>query len=147
MSLTKRNCAGRWLLLGIILAVGASQSAFAAPTSLVCNNESRPGDPLITIDLDDAKGTATLNFPAFNLPPPSRGHVPARSVGPLAAKFNPKAITFSYTDDSTGFHDYRIDRLTGVLLSFFGHGAKFEQADPKNRVMYRWTCQVGKAKF
>ena len=150
MSLTKRICAGRRVLLGIALVAAASQPLLAAPTSLVCDSQSRPGDPAITIDLDEAKGTATLHFPARTLPSRPPGHVPAKSFGPFAAKFTPKEITFSHTypqGNETAFQDYRIDRLTGDMTDFFAHGAKFERADPKMRLMSRWTCQVGKAKF
>jgi hypothetical protein len=127
-----------------------SATAFGAPTSLVCSNESRPGDPAITVDLDEGKNTAKVNYPAQTLPSTPPTYSPPRSFGPYKAIFSAKQITFSYTTPSgneTNYNRWEIDRLTGAMLYYFGIGADFEQASPNRRVMYQFNCQVAKAKF
>lgn len=136
------------LLPGIAIALFSPVAAFAASVTLVCNSLPRPEDPPITIDLDEGKRTATLNYPAQTIPSSPPQHRPARSVGPLAANFNPKEIGFSWaSSDNTVFDVYKIDRITGTMTQYFSHGAKFEQAEPRLRTIIRWACQVGKARF
>lgn len=122
----------------------------AAPTSLLCHNETRPRDPAITLDLDDKKGTVKINYPAQTLPATPPVYQPARSDGPYKAVFAPKQITVRYTQNisgSTHHHRWEIDRLSGVTLNYYSIGAEFEHTSPNNRVMYRFNCQVAKARF
>ena len=141
----------RRALLGAAILIAASQIALAAPTTLVCHNDSRPGDPDITVDLNDAKGTATINNPAYYMPNGNLSpvFVPASSAGPFAAKFDARTITFDQkiVDGPATYHHHTIDRLTGVLFQYSSVDAPWDRAKPQNRVMYHFTCHVGKAKF
>jgi hypothetical protein len=92
----------------------------------------------------------TVNYPAQTLPSNPPTYSPARSFGPYKATFTPKQITFKYTTPSAGetnYNRWEIDRLTGAMLYYFGIGADFEQAAPNRRVLYRFGCQIAKAKF
>lgn len=138
------------LFLALIFTAVATATIAAAQTTLICDNESRPGDPAITVDLDDTKSTVKVNYPAQTLPGNPPGYSPARSVGPYKAKFTSQKITFNSTTSAgsdTSYSRWEIDRLSGAMLYYFGIGADFDQSPPNRRVMYRFKCQVAKARF
>ncbi len=138
----------RRTLLAAAILVAADRATLAAPATLVCHNNSRASDPDITVDLNDAKGTVTINNPAYYVP--GNVFVPASSAGPFAAKFDARTITFDQKKDLGGTMRYthnRMDRLTGVFFQYNSDGAPWDQAKPQYRVMYHFTCHVGKAKF
>jgi hypothetical protein len=133
--------------LGAVLLV-AGQSVFADPITLLCANITRPDFSTLTVDLDEAQGLATVNWPTSSIPngayPPII--VAAYSSGPLKAKFDPKSVTFD-ENRGEGYIRYTIDRLTGELLQYQSHGAPWDQVGPNNRVLYRHSCRVGKTQF
>lgn len=143
----------RRLLFGMAMLLITSPAAQARPVTLVCNNDTRPDLGQITVDLDEAAATATLNFPARMIPngryPPISS--PASSVGPLPARFDAKSVTFdqqkAVTDTITVYNHYTVDRVTAVLLSYFSQSAPWDQAAPKDRAMYHYTCHIGTAQF
>ncbi len=147
----RRAIVARRALMGAAILIAAGQTALAAPTTLVCHNDSRPSDPDMTVDLNEAKGAAAINYPAYYMPNGNLSpvFVPASSAGPFAAKFDARTITFDQKTavGTTRYTHTRIDRLTGVLFQYNSDGAPWDQAKPQYRVMYHFTCHVGKAKF
>jgi hypothetical protein len=133
----------RRALLGVSILVAASQATLAVQTTLVC---SGPWG-LFTIDLNEAAGAVTLNYPAKPVPetvPPSV--IPASTVGPFAAKFNGKSIPFvSPFGDPTVHENWTLDRLTGVLLEYRGVNAPYDRATLRN--VFSHTCHVGRKQF
>jgi hypothetical protein len=73
------------MILGLFLT--ASTAALADPTTLICSLDGRPDLPPTTIDLNEAASTATVNHPAGT-------YSTGSSSGTLAAKFDPKTVTF-----------------------------------------------------
>lgn len=135
--------AGR-TLLGVAILMAANQATLAAPVTLVCTGGLGP----LTLDLNEAARTVTINFPArpvHETNPPTL--IPAVSKGPFAAKFNSKAITFVEPVDSSGtvYENWNLNRLTGILLEYRGVNAPYNRATLRNA--WSRTCQVGKAKF
>jgi hypothetical protein len=145
----------RFKLLLVVMASAAfvCQGALAAPITLICNNGLRDDQqPHITIDLDEAKSTTTVNYPATSIDYSSHGIpnpvvTPAHSTGPLMAAFNSKTIRFDLHDNSEGSY-YTLDRMTGVLLYYISaNGVPFDQASPQDRGIWTYNCEVGNAKF
>jgi hypothetical protein len=102
----------RATLAALAMLAAMSQPSRAALTTLVCTNSS--AYPTFTVDLDEAKGTATINYPARSFTTP-HVDVPAHSDGPFAAKFEAKTVTFDKKvgGDPPGNDHFTIDRLTG----------------------------------
>jgi hypothetical protein len=139
---------------GAIAALAMSCSAaMADPTTLVCENGLRPDQvPHLTIALDESKGTVTINYPVTSVVyPGSAGPfiTPAQSAGPLPAKFDSTSIVFDRHDrESGGFYEhFTIDRVTAVLIDYQSMKAPFDQASSDQKVIWRYTCRVGKAQF
>jgi len=137
--------------LATSMLLASSQSLFAEPVTLVCTGD--PGETVtsgvpVTYDLDEARGTVTINWPVTTVPNgryPPIVH-PAGSAT-LPATFSPKAITFDRNYDTGDYNHYVIDRLTGRLTMLNSTGAAFETASPKDRSILHGTCHVGKAEF
>lgn len=125
----------------------------AATTTLICHNDDRPDFGQISVILNEAKGTVTINYPARSVPngrfPPI--DVPASSSGPITAKFSSETIDFSQEKALTGtltqYSRYTIDRLTGVLLAYQSNNAPWERAAAHDRVMWHYTCHKGEKQF
>jgi hypothetical protein len=130
MSLSKLNGGARAALVALVVLIATGQPALAAVTTLVCPAYS-PSWPPLEIELNEAKGTATVNWDAWI--GPDRTH-PASSEGTFAASFNSKSVTF---DDNTQSRHFEINRLTGALV-IKEENAGFET---------KWDCRVGKAQF
>jgi hypothetical protein len=124
--------------------------AYAAPTTLVCDNGLRPDQvPHITVDLNAAERTVTVNYPATSIYYGSLPtETPAHSVGPINAVFDAKTIVFDLRDQEPGFFKhFTLDRMTGVLLDYNSVGAPFDNASPNDRAVWSYNCQVGTPKF
>jgi len=135
VSFLKLNGGAGVVLVALVLLATGSQAARAETTTLVCTT----GEPSpTTVDLNEARGTVTLNFPAVQLPattPPAT--LPARSES-YAAEYDQKTITVETHDEM--HKTYTINRLTGIIAvdGSYPTGGTFHGD---------WTCQVGKAKF
>jgi hypothetical protein len=127
----------RTTIFGIFLT--ASTAALADPTTLICGLDGRPDLQPTTIDLNEAASTATVNHPAGT-------YSPGSSSGALAAKFDPKNITFDDKLNTTYSH-YAIDRVTGILMLYIGADAPWDQATPQNRYTQQYACHVGQKQF
>jgi len=141
---TRRSIAARRTLLGAAILMAASRAALAAPVTLVCTGGLGP----LTLDLNEAAHTVTMNFPAKPVPettPPTL--IPASSTGPMAAKFDSKMITFvsPVGGGGTVYENWTLDRLTGVLMEYRGVNAPYDRATLRNA--WSRNCHVGKAKF
>ena len=99
----------RRAILGAAILVMASQTALADTTTLICDT----GLPLdmgpTTIELNAAQSKVTLHLPALK-----NSSIPARTSGPLLARFGRDEINFSRTDGGVR-HTYVLNRLTGVV--------------------------------
>jgi hypothetical protein len=132
----------------VVLAVLAAspQAARADTKILVCTHDgigTPPYGPTYTVELNEAERTATINFSAVT----GQWPYPAHSRGPLPAVFDTKSITLDNNNDPGFFMHFSIDRITGVLLNYTSVGAPWDQAGPQNRVIFRFPCEVGRAKF
>ena len=136
MSFLKLN--GGAALVALVLLAVSSQAARAETTTLFCTRPP-PNDRKITIDLNEAKGTANVNYAAWDT-------MPAFSFGPVVATFEPKTVTFD-TKNGTRYEHYTIDRMTLDFTAYFSENARFDQAAQQDKVIYEYTCEVGKAKF
>lgn len=151
MSVTNWNSVTAPALFGVAALAISSQAAIATPTTLVCSNDTRPDFGGMTVDLDEAGGTATINYPArteYRVSPPQT--YPAHSVGPFRATFDVKQVVFDQQDQTGSialYAHYTIDRLTGALFEFSSMYAPFNQAGPRDRVVYQYTCHVGHPQF
>jgi hypothetical protein len=147
----------KWLTLAA-LAIGLLTGSIrpaeaAATTTLICHNDDRPDFGQISVILNEAKGTVSINYPARSVPngrfPPI--DVPASSTGPMTAKFGSDSIDFSQqkaeTDTLTLYSRYNIDRLTGVLLAYQSTNAPWDKAAPRDRVMWHYSCHKGEKQF
>lgn len=126
------------------------QGALAVPTTLVCNMENSNGQ--ITIDLDASSSTATINYPGGTTPSNPPISFAARSVGPLAAQFDPKSVTFDkqttdYVGAPTQYEHFTIDRVTGSLQDYISAGAPWDQAQPRTKGIWKYSCHVGTTQF
>ena len=131
-------------LLGAAILVMASQTALAAPTTLVCRRNGSLGPDVFT--LNEAKRTVTIAFAANRNDDGSL--LPAILTGPLSATFTDDSITIShdhryygYSSTNTGIIDtYVINRLTAtVALTNVYNNIVVGHAE--------WTCQLGKKQF
>ena len=131
-------------LLGAAILVMASQTAVAAPTTLVCRGSGSLGLDVFT--LNEVQRTVTI---AFAVAQNNDGSVsPARLTGPLSATFTDDSITIShdhryygYSSTSTGIIDtYVINRLAATveLTNVYNNGVVGHA---------EWTCHVGKKQF
>ena len=130
----------------LAMVVFSSKIASADTKTLVCKWNG--GDtPLVTIDLNEAQGTATYNTPAWinsGIP------IPATSTGQLPAKFDPKTVTFDQqiqSGNATVYMHYTLDRVTGLFSIYESQEAPFDQALQQNRSMSQYTCHVATAQF
>ncbi len=106
----------------------AVQPAPAAVTTLVCPPYSPAWAPL-EIDLNEANGTATVNWDAWI----HGGRTsPAFSEGTFPASFNSKSVTF---EDKA--RHFEINRLTGTVV--------INETDDGFET--KWDCQVRKKQF
>ncbi len=111
--------------------------AVAASTTLVC---TYPAHRKITVDLNEAQGTAIVNFAAYG------DALPAETLGPLAATFDSNGVIFDYKT-GTRYDHYTINRITLDFTLAYSTGAPFDQAPQQNRFIMEYTCQVAKAQF
>jgi hypothetical protein len=134
----------RRALLGAAILIAASQTALAAPTTLVCRRNGSLGADVFT--LNEAQRTVTIAFAASQN---NDGSVsPARSPGPLSATFTDNSITIShdhryygYSSTDTGIIDtYVINRVAATveLTNVYNNGVVGHA---------EWTCHVGKKQF
>lgn len=127
----------------------SSTTTLADPTTLVCNNDTRPDLGPISVDLNQAQGTVTENAPARSVPngdlPPI--DMPAASNGPFPAKFDAKTISFDRKVNDQSYWHITIDRVTGVLLWYSSDFAPWDEATPENRAMFQYSCHVGQTQF
>ena len=126
------------------------QAALAVPTTLVCIMENGIGQ--LTIDLDSSASTATINYPAGLTPSNPPISFAARSVGPLAAQFDPKSVTFdkqttAYAGAPTQYEHFTVDRVTGSLQDYISAGAPWDQAQPRMKGIWKYSCHVGTTQF
>lgn len=133
-----------------VAVLALPQAALAAPVVLVCISDAANGQ--MTVDLDAAASTATITYPAGTVPSRPPVSFPARSIGPLAARFEPRSVTFdnqstAYAGAPTIYEHFTVDRLTGNLLDYYSAYAPWDQAGPRTRAMYHYTCHVGTAQF
>jgi hypothetical protein len=127
----------RRALLGAIILVMASQTAFAAPTTLVCRRSNNGSLGLDVFTLNEVQRTATIAFAAIRNDDGSVG--PPRSSGPLSATFTPDTITIS--EDHVDFvSTYVINRVAATVgLTQVANNQVVGHAE--------WTCHVGKKQF
>ncbi len=152
----KTGCA-RLALLAAIVAfatlAASAQVTKASTVTLVCNNKIKRADllPHITIDLSEGEGRVSVHYPATSIAYPGGAVVntPAKSLGPFPATFDSKTIAFDVRDGyNEGFYQrYTLDRMSGNLLDYTSVKAPFDEAPPDDRVVWHYTCKVGKAKF
>ena len=94
-------------------------------------------DGTTTVELNEAQGTATVHFAAFSLQGQISPELPARTVGPMNAKFTEETVTFDNPDPNSapdGCPDeYVLNRLTGELRGKWGEDSEI--------------CQVGTKQF
>ena len=88
----------------------------ADPTTLICDIGDSDYLGPTTIELNEAHGTASISYPAYQLH--DVGHTVERpwSAGPFAATFAPNTITFSGILRGAGAEDLEINRLTGSVV-------------------------------
>jgi hypothetical protein len=111
-------------MAAIALVLGAN-TATAAPVTLLCHSTSPAmvEDGPTTIILDEAQGTAAVQFAGYGLSG-GTGHLNGYSVGPMRAAFSPQQVTFENPDPNSapgGGHDkYTLNRLTGDMTGLQG---------------------------
>ncbi len=123
-----------WALIVLAVLLASSQTTLADPTTLVCSTgESSP----TTFDLDEAKGTVTINNPAVRHSDMSFT-IPASSVT-YTARFDQKTIVVEIYDST--HQTFTINRMTGIVGvdGTYPNGGETYHAD--------WPCHVGKAQF
>ncbi len=136
----------RRALLGAAILITASQSALAAPTTLVCHRNGSLGPDVFT--LNEAHRTVTIAFAAEQQN--GNGIISRpRSAGPLSATFTDNSITishdhkyFGYPLDPGGLLDtYVINRVAATveLTQVMSNGVVGGHAV--------WTCHLGKKQF
>ena len=138
MPFLKLNAGAGVAFIILAMLMATCQPVLAASTTLVCTRPP-PNDRKITIDLNEAKGTATVNYAAWD-------SMPASSLGPIAATFDSKTVTFD-TKNGTRYDHYTIDRVTLDFTNYGSEGAPFDQAAQQDRVIYEYTCSIGKKQF
>ena len=136
MALLKLNGIARVVLVALTLLAGSSQVARADTTTLVCTGW-RAATPT-TMDLDEAKSLVTIHEGDTQIPGGST--VPGRTLGPFAAKFDEKTITFDTQDDGRN-STYAISRVTGTgsVNGTYADGSTMGQFD--------FSCHPGKNQF
>lgn len=103
--------------LAMLMLMASYHVAQAAPTTLVCTGNNAT----FTLDLNEAKGTVTNNYPAAPLYPGSPQTFPARTEGPFPATFDSKTIAWDCATESDKKASASIrrpsslDRMTGIL--------------------------------
>jgi hypothetical protein len=136
MSVLKFNA--RVALVALAMLAASAQAARAETITLVCNTGVSRAAP-DTIDLDEAKGLATVHYGGITM---SNGQVtPVYKPPPSPATFTKNTIRFSEHGDDQGKRDvdFTINRLTGIVdLVVTVDGQRYHN---------QWTCDVGKAKF
>jgi len=140
---------------GLALLLVAAGPALAEPTTLICTGaDVQRGTTLpINIDLDEPASAVTINYPAHtdaSTTPPTP--IAATSDGPLDAIFDPKTVVFNMQKPGSGatvmrYSHYTLDRLTGALIQYDSNNAPFDQADPKDKSIYHYSCHLAKAQF
>jgi len=129
-------------LVALMMLMAGSQAALAAPTTLVCTGN----DGTLTLDLNEAKGTVTADYPAMPVYPGSKQTIDARTTGPFPATFVPKTITWDAATESDKKADAGIrrpsslDRMTGALQ---------EQVCNQTGCsgIYAYNCRKGEQQF
>jgi hypothetical protein len=131
MAMLKLNGPAGAALGALALLASSSQAALAATTKLVCLWPV--GSGLITLELNEAKGTATIRYPAginqFAIPERYR---PAHAEGPVKATFGSKTVTFDIVKSSDGHTTYQhfvLDRATFAFTFDQGYDAPFDKAE------------------
>ena len=134
MSFLKLNGGAGMVLVALVLLAASSEAARAEATTLVCNLEpfEIKEDEPTTIELNEAQSSVIVHFSATHWSEPGPGHGPAKSLGPLPAKFDTDTITF-HDPSSEKDGDYIINRLTG----------NFHWVHPN----WNWTCHAAKKQF
>jgi len=123
-----------------------SQPAIAAPTTLVCSNDTRPDLAQVTVVLEEAKDTAVLNYDAS-------GQMPASTKGPFTATYSPQTVTFDDNNEHPDngqwayYNHYTIDRMTLIFLNYSSMKAPWDQAAPEDKALWHYTCHLGKVQF
>jgi hypothetical protein len=140
MAVLKLNGGARAALVALVMLASSSQAALAATTKLVCLWPVDSG--LITLELNEAKRTATIHYPAgtdtFAMP---KRYFPAHSEGPIAATFGSKTVTFDIvksSDGNTTYQHFVLDRVTLAFTFDQGYNAPFDQAE--RRGSYLSNC-------
>jgi hypothetical protein len=143
MKLNKRFfCGALFVCIAVLPLFMLSNAALAAPATLVCSGNSGT----LTIDLNDAKGTVAVSYPAMPVYPGSNQTAPARTTGPFPAAFDPKTITWDEATEDDRKADASIrrpaslDRMTGALQ---------EQVCNKTNCsgIYASNCHKGEQQF
>jgi hypothetical protein len=130
--------AGGRLPMALVVLAASSQVALADTKTLICTPQN-PNLLVISFDLDEAKSTVTVNY-----------HSGAPSSGPLLATFSPNTVMVDHKMGAgyMGYHHFVIDRISGILLDYFGAGGEpYDQTLPENRAVQHYDCHVGKALF
>jgi hypothetical protein len=141
MAVFKVNGCAHAAIVALATLAATAQGARAETTTLVCPAIT-PSWPTLEIDLNEAQGTATVNWDAWL--GPGGKPFPARSDGSFAASFNSKSVTFD--DNHNGYNHFEINRLTGTLV-LHSSGAPWDQSPESDRVATQWGCHVGKKQF
>jgi hypothetical protein len=134
----------RAALVALVMLVASSQIALANTTTLVCAAPSAAW-PTLNVELNEAKGTATLNWGA-HAPYPGGAIMPAYSVGPLTATFDTKSVTFD-NNANNGHQHFVIDRMRASVTIYGSGSLPFDQTPSQDRFVNMFDCQIGKAKF
>ena len=156
MSFGKLNDCARVTLLALALLARSSQIARADPTTLVCTSDNSNFNPSPTFDLNEARGTAIINYPGTTIQFPGKYAdgsdvpptvTPAHSVGPLAATFDSRTVTFEARQPHFRDH-YTVDRMTLVITDYSNDSdMSFDQAASTDKLIVRYDCHIGKAQF
>jgi hypothetical protein len=135
------RCTPRVVVAAVFFALLVPMQAHGKDKSddtitLVCStNYSRAATPA-TIDLNEAEAVVTVHY--YSIDAGGGRILPARTSGPLAARFTKNTITFVDRLESRRW-DFMINRLTGIIdVIETQEGQKFP---------FVWTCHVGKAQF
>jgi hypothetical protein len=130
----KNIVSARYLFLGVTMLLAVSTAAQADPTTLICKNVA---DLVLTIELNEAQGSATINFPNLM---DRRGTL----TGSFPANFDRDTIKITVSESGgPSVTTYVVDRTALTV--------EMTQADPDdgNRVVggATYTCHISNPKF
>jgi len=138
------------LVVGVAVSLGltlcSSGTALAKPTTLICDTGQSTDLAPATVELNEAQGAATVNFPPIRNPLTNQT-IPEASFGPFPAAFDPHTIVFSGNTGGKNhfsnnlFTNFVINRLTGSLVGSYRDDILGMSG------AFHWQCRIAQAQF